>query len=167
MTSNVCPCCLCLSFYNQTRQKNSSSAVGVNIRDSRLLFPWISLVLIPTAYLSQSPPHPFSPSLFTPSFFHYLVWLAVCCGSLISLPSPSPSLSVQACQCSPSFVLLFTSPKHFSTQVSQLTHWYNHSPAHMHIETHTGIHTHTPLDDVSSSFILPLFALEDNTSGFL
>ncbi len=85
-----------------------------------------------------------SLSLFNPSFFHYLVWLAVCCSSLISLPSPSQSLSVQACQYSPSFVQLFTSPTHFSTQVFEHTHWYNHTHTHTHAHgrTHIFIPTH-------------------------
>lgn len=138
MTSNVCPFCLCLSWVRQSNTGSNFTTVRLYVRARQPAFPHIiSKVFIPTLV-------PLSVSLFNPSFFHYLVWLAVCCGSLISLPSPSQSLWFQACQYSPSFVQLFTFPAHFFTQVFGHTHWYNHT--HTYVETHR----HTPLDHLFS-----------------
>lgn len=89
-------------------------------------------------------------------------------GLLFAVPllSPCPrylSLSQSRLANRVSFVELFASPAHFSTQVFEQTLIQSHSHAHMHMEEHAHIHTLTPSDDVSFTFILPLFPLECKT----
>lgn len=86
---------------------------------------------------------------FPPPLFHYLFWLAVCCGSLISLPLPSQSrLASTVLHLLKPLPLQHTSSHGF---LSLQSHW------HMCVDrsTHTHTHTYTPLDYLPSPFILP------------
>lgn len=151
VTPDVSPCCLLCELFLRSSMPEQTCSVpatgGLHVDSLLLLQPFPKKCCF------------FSLSL-QPTFFHYLVRLAVCGGSLISLPLLSPFLSVQACQWS-----LICRTLHLPSTLLHTAFWdrYDHIQAHMHMDEHAHIHLLTLSDDVSFTLILPLFPAEWKT----
>lgn len=152
MTSNVCPFCLCLSqaWQGQTATLTQTSQVlDCMLGLDSLLF----LIEFPRY---SYPPLCFSQSLsWTPPFS--ITWSDLLFAVAPLSPCPRHlSLWVQACQYSPSFVQLFTSPTHYFPQVFEHTHQYNHT--HTHVCTFSWSHfpIHPPTSFVALETKLPI-----------